>query len=372
MQIQGTKKLLDLIPFTVQAHEEEDPFFSWHANVLILNRRKTLILMNDKTRYIAVLHGIKAKDIKRLDELIVEAIRKTMQAERIQEKVIDQYIEKAGKVTFHKTKNRTMVTRLNKSCESVGYFTDELDPVEIFSIKAGKRVSGMLVGGGKQPMIEPDKEMINELQRLVENEEIFTGRIAVMHIFLALKKHNIWRRVIVPLDLTFHQFHQILQVLFNWHDAHLHEFHLFDAEQDEANQQPASTYQRPALTIVSHEEALEYSGDSEMKMEDGLLLSDFIPPRDYMKYVYDFGDYWEHDIIIEEIRLDQSFRSPVCLEGEGTAPPEDCGGEPGFNEFVDVMQDPSHEEHQFMRDWARGQLHREFDKRSVNRRLERF
>ncbi|WP_303969108.1 hypothetical protein [Sporosarcina ureae] len=64
MQISGTKKLLDLIPFTVAVHEEEDPFFSWHANVVLINRRKTIVLMNDKTRYIVALHGIKAKDAR--------------------------------------------------------------------------------------------------------------------------------------------------------------------------------------------------------------------------------------------------------------------------------------------------------------------
>lgn len=352
MQISGTKKLLDLIPFTVAVHEEEDPFFSWHANVVIINRRKTLILMNDKTRYIVVLHGIKAKDSKCLDELIVEAIRKTLQAERVREDLIEKYIEKAGKVTFHKSKNRTLVARLNKSCESVGYFPDKLDPVEIFGIEAAKSASRLLAGGAKQPMIEPHEEMFKELQRLAGNKNIFTGSSAVLHISLVLGKHSIWRRVIVPLNISFHRFHQIIQVLFDWQDSHLHEFRMFKVESDE--------------------EVFGYGDGSEMKLEDSLFLSEYIPPHNYMKYIYDFGDYWEHKIVIEEVRMDQSVRSPLCLEGEGTAPPEDCGGEPGFEEFLYVMQNPSHENYQFMSEWARGQLYHEFDKRNVNWRLERF
>lgn len=124
--------------------------------------------------------------------------------------------------------------------------------------------------------------------------------------------------------------------------------------------------------MKKHEEASEYGDGSEMKLEDSLFLSEYIPPHNYMKYIYDFGDYWEHKIVIEEVRMDQSVRSPLCLGGEGTAPPEDCGGEPGFEEFLYVMQNPSHEDYQFMSEWARGQLYHEFDKRNVNWRLERF
>lgn len=350
MQISGTKKLLELIPFAVVAHEEEDPFFSWHANVVLINRRKTIILMNDKTRYIVALHGIKAKDSKRLDELIVEAIRKTLQAERVREDLIEQYIEKAGKVTFHKSKNRTLVARLNKSCESIGYFPDKLDPVEIFGIEASKKASRMLAGGAKQPMIEPHEEMFKELQRLADDKNIFRGGSAVLHISLVLGKHSIWRRVIVPLHISFHTFHQILQVLFGWHDSHLHKFQF--------------------LKVESNEEGF---GDGlEMEQEDHILLSEFIPPHNCIKYIYDFGDYWEHKIVVEEVKVDQPVRSPLCLEGEGTAPPEDCGGEPGFDQFLRVMQDPSHEDYQDLSKWAERQSHREFDKRLVNWTLEKF
>ncbi|MEK3934309.1 hypothetical protein MKY41_03240 [Sporosarcina sp. FSL W7-1349] len=111
MKIQGTKKLLDVIPFEGVADngEEGNPLYAWHANLLVIDRRKTLVLMNDSNRYVIVLHGLKAKEFKNLEQVIPEAIRKTLRAERIREEVIDRYLEEAGPVSFHKTKDRSLV-----------------------------------------------------------------------------------------------------------------------------------------------------------------------------------------------------------------------------------------------------------------------
>ncbi len=120
------------------------------------------------------------------------------------------------------------------------------------------------------------------------------------------------------------------------------------------------------------EEAFGYKNDVSMRLEERLRLSDFIPSHTFIKYIYDFGDDWRHDIIIEEILTKQNVQPPICLEGEGTAPPEDCGGEPGFNVFLTIMNDLSNPEHDSMKQWARTQLYKEFDMEFVNRRLKSF
>ena len=74
MLIQCTKKLLDELNIKPSIKEEK-PFFSWHANLLTINRRKTVVLMNNKNRYIIVLHGLKAKDKKNIDSTIITAIK---------------------------------------------------------------------------------------------------------------------------------------------------------------------------------------------------------------------------------------------------------------------------------------------------------
>ena len=110
--------------------------------------------MNDNNRYTVVLHGLKAKDVKRVDELILEAIGQTLKAERFQDDAIDKYLQKAGTVTFNKTKNRSMVARLNKCCEVVQFESDELDTNLLINTKVAKFVSRLLVGGANEEMTQ--------------------------------------------------------------------------------------------------------------------------------------------------------------------------------------------------------------------------
>ena len=72
-------------------------------------------------------------------------------------------------------------------------------------------------------------------------------------------------------------------------------------------------------------------------------------------YEYDFGDSWEHEVLVEEVLPpDPDFKHPVCLGGANACPPEDCGGSPGYAEFVDAMADPKHEQHEEMKEWVGG------------------
>lgn len=92
MQIQATKKLLDKLPFGKVEASEGNPLYDWHANLLTIDRRQTVVLMNDLTRYTIVLYGVKAKEFKRFDALVKEAIREVFRQERFHADVIDRYI----------------------------------------------------------------------------------------------------------------------------------------------------------------------------------------------------------------------------------------------------------------------------------------
>ena len=116
--IQATKKLLDQLNIkTVEAREDE-PLFSWHSNLITLNRRKAVVLVIDKNRYVIVLYGLRAKEFKNLDVLILEGIRETFLAEGIKEEIIDRYINQSKEIVYTKTKDRKSVARLNKACET--------------------------------------------------------------------------------------------------------------------------------------------------------------------------------------------------------------------------------------------------------------
>src|SRR5574342_740055 len=98
MLIHCSKKLLDELKMKPDPVLEEEPLFSWSAHVLTIQRRKMVVAVNNQNRYAVILYGLKAKDFKRLDELIKDGLREIWLAEGIKEDVIDKYLSTAGEV----------------------------------------------------------------------------------------------------------------------------------------------------------------------------------------------------------------------------------------------------------------------------------
>ena len=88
-------------------------------------------------------------------------------------------------------------------------------------------------------------------------------------------------------------------------------------------------------------------------------------------YTYDFGDSWEHSIVLEKrLPSDSNTAYPVCTEGQLACPPEDCGGIAGFYNLVEALNDPNHERHGEILDWIGDSYDPEaFSADGVNRRL---
>jgi hypothetical protein len=89
-------------------------------------------------------------------------------------------------------------------------------------------------------------------------------------------------------------------------------------------------------------------------------------------YEYDFGDSWEHEILVEKIfPIEKGGQYPICLKGKRACPPEDCGGIWGYSEFLDAIEDVSHPEHDDMLEWIGGEFDpEEFDVGSINKGLK--
>ena len=153
-----------------------------------------------------------------------------------------------------------------------------------------------------------------------------------LRIELAWIKPKIWRRIVVPESITLGNLHQVLQMAFNWCDGHLHEFE-FDGER---------------FGIPDPEFDWE-----PVRSEKRIQLKTALGGMTAFKYIYDFGDHWEHRIKVEKKLLgdpELSHRA-LCLGGANAAPPEDVGGAPGYADFVFAIADPNHPEHQQMREW---------------------
>ncbi len=160
---------------------------------------------------------------------------------------------------------------------------------------------------------------------------------------------QVWRRIEVESDITFYQFHLILQWTMGWANAHLHEFSLGH------------------FTISDKTEEMDGLGlDSSWDEKDKKLSNYFSKEITKIDYTYDFGDNWEHMIILEAIGpKEKGIKYPRCLDGARACPPEDCGSSPGYYRMLEILSDPEHDEYESMRDWAEDYDPEYFDKEEV-------
>jgi hypothetical protein len=140
----------------------------------------------------------------------------------------------------------------------------------------------------------------------------------------------VWRRVLVHSDITLHGLHRIIQLIMEWYDYHLYEFTV-GGKRYEAPDPEAEGLDATRVTL----------GDLALKKGDRFT------------YLYDFGDDWLHEMVVEaRHRPSRDAWLPWLLAGERAGPPEDCGGVHGFEEFLEAIRDPEHPEHEAMRAWA--------------------
>jgi len=163
----------------------------------------------------------------------------------------------------------------------------------------------------------------------------------------------IWRRILVPHDIRLDQLHQVLQVVMGWTDSHLHEF-IIDG-------------------VTYGDTSVDMEMSEDMENERSFRLHRVVPrEKGKSGYVYDFGDYWEHEILVEKILpVETGTHYPVCITGKRACPPEDCGGTSEYGELLEALQDPSHPEHEAMFEWLPEDFSdsEKFDVDSVNRSL---
>ena len=160
----------------------------------------------------------------------------------------------------------------------------------------------------------------------------------------------IWRRLRVPSDVTLAKLHRILQVAMGWEDGHLHRFRVG----------AASYGDRGLLGDVVDRSERTARLDQVASSEQSTLW-----------YEYDFGDGWEHVIVVEAVLAPEpGVRYPICVAGKRACPPEDCGGPWGYGELLEAIGAPTHPAHTELVTWLGGSFDPEaFDVADVNRRL---
>ncbi|PRR78028.1 Plasmid pRiA4b ORF-3-like protein [Clostridium liquoris] len=356
MIISCTKKLQDELGIKPSLLVTENPIYSWHANVIMVNRRKTVVLVNDASRYNIILYGLKAKDFRNIESTILLGIHETFLSDGVNDEVIDKYMEEAGQIVFSKTQNRTLVARLNKGCEAAGIFYDCYSEDGIAQPLVSQNANKFIFIDYSDSYMHPDEMFYKQLHETFKLP-IIKCKALKLSVKMKLEKFDIWRNVIVPLKFTFEELHKVMQKLFGWKDYHLHDFMIFHET-------------KPIINIVGSEKNFEYQTDIPMVLENGVKISEYLPKYKRINYRYDYGDNWEHIIQIEDMIFDYDKNYAYCIDGHGDAPPEDVGGEGGFQEFIKIISNPENKEYQHMKQWADSQWYKGFDIEMVNVELQ--
>jgi hypothetical protein len=166
-------------------------------------------------------------------------------------------------------------------------------------------------------------------------------KIYCLKVTLADVRPPVWRRVVVPGAFTLDRVHRVIQLAMGWQDCHLHSFEI-----------NAAQYGLP-----------DPDGLLEMRDELEFRLDEVAENGSHFTYTYDFGDWWEHEIVVEAVLpADPEARYPSALAGEGECPPEDVGGAYGYDRFRAAMSDKTHKDHEAMLEWYGDRLDaRDFD-----------
>lgn len=358
MNICCTKKLQEELAIKPSAPEAIDPLFSWHANLLRINRKKAVVLVNDASRYNIVLYGLKAKDFGRFSELIPRAIRETLLSEGVNPEIIEDYFSAADTLSFTKTNGAKPVGWLNKGCEAAGFYPENYTDNAITQTEVAKKLNRHIIMNlaGKLPRLP--HELFYELLETQFKKPAICCKALQIKVTLLMEHFTVWREVIVPLHFTYAGLHNSIQKLFCWDDYHMHDFTILDRA-------------TPVAKIVTELDDFDDERDIPVLLEQETTLENYLPKYKRALYLYDFGDSWEHLIEVQDILFDYDKHYAYCLAGEGDAPPEDIGGEGGYENFVKIMKDPNHAEYVEMRDWASAQWrHPSFDQERVNRLLK--
>ena len=187
---------------------------------------------------------------------------------------------------------------------------------------------------------------------MITQEQVFQFRVSLDGV-----SPEVWRRIQVPGAYTFWDLHVALQDAMGWSDSHLHKFEAIDPDSGE-----------PEEIGIPDPGGFGFGMEVSPGWERS-ISSYFTEAGLSMTYRYDFGDDWEHTLLLEDIdSREEGAEYPRCLDGERACPPEDCGGAPGYQLFLEILGDPTHEQHDEMVEWQGG----DFDPDAFDPEIVRF
>ncbi|NDJ26280.1 recombinase family protein [Nostoc sp. B(2019)] len=183
-------------------------------------------------------------------------------------------------------------------------------------------------------------------RKSASNQTIYQLKITLKNI-----RPPIWRRIQVLSSTTLQQLHLIVQEVMGWDNYHMHQFSIAGID-----------YGQP-------------EPEFNVRSEKTVILRQVVKgEKSKFFYTYDFGDSWEHEILVEkELPSTPDTNYPVCITGKRACPPEDCVGSWGYAELLEIITSPSHPEYEERMEWVGESFNPDtFDINEVNQRLRKF
>lgn len=183
-------------------------------------------------------------------------------------------------------------------------------------------------------------------KKSASNQTVYQLKITLKNI-----RPPIWRRIQVLSSTTLQKLHLIVQAAMGWEDYHLHSWTIAGIDYGEPDP------------------------EDNIRSETAVTLRRIVKgEKSKFLYTYDFGDCWEHEILLEkELAPTPETNYPICITGKRACPPEDCGGSWGYAELLEIISDPSHPEYEDKMEWAGKDFNpNTFDLKEVNERLREF
>lgn len=337
--IRGTKKLRDRMkqaPAASIDDESTTALGDWFATALFWKPQAALLV---NTRTMIPVFTPLAPAGKLLDRAS-DAIAEVLRAHGVPGAKITAELAEMSEVRIAPTNNRQMTGVMNEFAFQGEGVWGPHDP-DLFAMSM--RLSELILG----PLMDRHGTPADELAAFFATDadvvalpianrptQTTTRRVHQLKVTLRGSKPPIWRRVLVDGGETLAHLHTVIQAAFGWWNYHLHDFDIDGVRYgvpDEDDWTPVKDERR-----VSIDQAI---GGGARKI----------------RYLYDFGDNWDHDIVVENTSSASEVATiPDGIDGRRACPPEDCGGLWGYRDLLDILADPTHPEHEERLEWTGG------------------
>ena len=340
--IRATQKLRDRVKGQpVREHDASTTLLGdWFATALFW-RPQVALLVNQRT---LVPVFIELAPTATLLDRVPEAIAALLAAHGVDDRFVAQERDAMRDVRIGPTNDRSVVGVMNEfALHGKFQWQHRLDDLRALSLWMAHVPLGPL----RDRAGSPDAELASVLGFDAPTARVITfpgnraderptprapdGAVYQLKVTLLDTTPPVWRRVLVDGAATLAHVHEVIQAAFSWQNCHLHEFD--DGTTQYGLPDPDGDWEPPRDERRTRLDAIATEGSS-------------------LRYSYDFGDGWEHQVVVEKVAVGSSDTEvPACIAGERACPPEDCGEPSGYEELVEILADPSHPERDDYLEW---------------------